>query len=258
MVESTRPKQLPHGLPGLKNGEVMGGPSIISRPDSSDGARKFPDKGDIFTPQKIEVRLADLATDAEAIVNMLKQPSTMPHLGGIHPAYTADNLREHYDRYPTQHPLVATSPEGEIVGTVTVREPNFGARQAEIMKIAVKEEGRRKGVGMALLNSAHSLAFCPEEEGGFDALYVSAWVVVNLRGSEKAPLNLFREKMHYRKQGETWKRRGTTWSTRAKDFVERDVDELVLDRQRWVRHLPKAKTEAFPKNPPPPPVSEPN
>lgn len=70
-----------------------------------------------------------------------------------------DNLEQVYMRPPQNHFWVATTPEGEVVGMLGVQHHEAGV--AEIRRLRVRQEHRRRGIGSALLETA--LRFCQEK-----------------------------------------------------------------------------------------------
>lgn len=198
------------------------------------------------TEPLLEVRFADLDRDAEVVAKLLTQPSAIVHLGGITPDYSAADVRSFYKTHPDQHLLVATSPEGEVVGTVTVQEPSFGAQAAQINKLAVSEDYRRQGVGKALLDTANAYIFSPVEEGGLGCQQALAFIIHRIKDSD-APRQLFETKMHYRQWGDVFVKRARAWSHKVNDLVARDVVQMVLTRSDWLKYQGRDRARYFPK-----------
>ena len=79
--------------------------------------------------------------------------------GGIAPNDTGwdiDNLEQVYMQKPQNHFWVATTPQGEVVGMLGVQHHEAGV--AEIRRLRVHQDHRRRGIGTALLETA--LRFC--------------------------------------------------------------------------------------------------
>lgn len=136
----------------------------------------------------VEIRLADLEKDAEAIAAIFNQPEVIEHLAGIAPARTPRNIkkfRENIASYMPDMPgineeqirelgkkvVIATKDEikefyskassselyvavvkGKVVGTITLEKPSgAGMLWGMVSKLAVSNENRNKGVATKLL-----------------------------------------------------------------------------------------------------------
>lgn len=199
----------------------------------------------------IEIRLADLEKDAEAIAAIFNQPEVIEHLAGIAPARTPRNIKKFRDNITDYMPtipniskeqirelaktvVIATKDEikefyskassselyvavvaGKVVGTVTLEKPSgAGMLWGMVSKLAVSKENRNGGVATKLLQFVDDRMFKTLGLKG-----AAAGIIRGIAG-DGIPLHIF-EKEGYGGSG-TLRNICLGWNNNEEGFVFRD------------------------------------
>jgi len=211
---------------------------------------------EILDPNLVEVRFGDPNVAASRLLEFYTDPTTMEHLENVAP-YPADQeevkrredeIREIYRRNPALTLLTAETLSGRIIGACTVekKSPNV----AEIGKLVVDKDYRKKGTANKLIRTANAFIF---SENGLDCRFAEAFVIINVDSYHTAQdvfSNVYTDEFvkgrGYLRGGE---RELTTrsWSNTEGGFVDRNSQPMGLTRRRYIDNFLGDQITSFPK-----------
>jgi len=193
--------------------------------------------------RRVEVRLGDPRTDAPRLLELFQQPSTIEHIAGIKPDTSVKEILQLYRGSDVL--LTAETPEGKIIGTITVQRPGFGTNFGSLARIAVDENHRRQGVAKKLVKAANAVLFSSEELGGFDCKQGRAAVILGVAGYWKAQ-DLFESEGYIR--GAEIEESTKGWDNRFKRMIDnRNVQPMFLKRRDYKKNRQGEHIKYFPK-----------
>lgn len=217
--------------------------------------REFRHKNHIpeqLNARSIEVRFGDPQRDAPRLLELFTQPSTIEHLAGISPSTTVDEICDLFKGGDAL--LIAVTPSGSIIGTVTVetRLP-FGVNAVNVKRLAVDEEYRRLakkgsreiGVGRRLVKAANAFILQDREEGGLGCVQARASVIINV-ANDWIPQRLFGQEGYVR-GSQTTEKTTNAWDMRLGKFVGRYAQQMTLDRRHYKRNYHGDHVRYFPQ-----------
>jgi ribosomal protein S18 acetylase RimI-like enzyme len=127
--------------------------------------------------------------------------------------------------------------------------PAFGSTAANVLRLAVDRNYRRKGVGRKLAKALNALVFKEKEDGkgGFGATQSRASVILNVHGYGDAQDLFWKE--GYRRGAEI---EGSTysWSNKLERIVRRSSQPMFLGRNWYGRNRLREQERNFPKERP--------
>lgn len=197
-----------------------------------------------------KIRLGDVGNDSEELARLFTQRSSLLHLSGVTPyriseaerlridkqypglpimAATPEDVRKYYEKNAGLTLIVAEDPNerGKLLGSVTVQTGNVGVLAANVARVVVDEESRRKGIGRLLLKTANAYIF-----GEFSFFQqVTASIILGVPG-DQIPQRIFRGE-RYKSQNEI-ANRCVSWDPGKGLFVAHNVLPMVLERQDFM------------------------
>lgn len=201
--------------------------------------------------RSIEVRFGDPLRDAPRLLELFTQPSTIEHLAGISPSTTVEEIRDLFKGGDVL--LIAETPSGRIIGTVTVERPPFGVNAVNVKRLAVDKEYRRLarkgsreiGVGRRLVKAANAFIFEGREKGGLGCVQARASVIIDV-ANDWIPQRLFGQEGYVR-GAQTTEKTTKAWDVRRGKFVGRYAQQMTLDRRRYKHHYHGDHVRYFPQ-----------
>jgi hypothetical protein len=227
-----------------------------------------------------ELRYADLDKDSSGLAELYRETSSLPHLSGVAPRKqtkelnveryaqkynkyniifaTEEDIREYYKDYhggkDSKGALLVVEvavknkktkkQSKQIVGAVTVPKlSGRGMGAGEIGGLVVRKNFRGNHIAAWLLETAHALAFLPEEMGGFGMAVADVGIIWDLPTKEHhEESSAIHEKIFipfgYPKEGEE----GAilqplgycvSWDPKLKRFIERRSMRLQLSARQY-------------------------